>query len=120
MASYFSNLGAALFSKKDFEKAGIAYAKALELDPDIFERTSRTGVAAQLPSPEDRARYEYLMARLYAKMGRADDSLQCLRKALEQGYKDINLVYKDAEFTALRKDPRFVELMNAKPPAIPE
>jgi tetratricopeptide (TPR) repeat protein len=120
MASYYSNLGAALFSKKDFEKAGIAYAKALELDPDIFERTSRTGVAAQLPSPEDRARYEYLMARLYAKMGRAEDSLQCLRKAMEQGYKDINMVYKDAEFSALRKDPRFIELMNAKPPAIPE
>lgn len=120
MASYYSNLGAALFSKKDFEKAGIAYAKALELDPDIFERTSRTGVAAQLPSPEDRAKYEYLMARLYAKMGRTDDSLQCLRKAMEQGYKDINMVYKDAEFSALRKDPRFTELMNAKPPAIPE
>jgi tetratricopeptide (TPR) repeat protein len=120
MASYYSNLGAALFSKKDFEKAGIAYAKALELDPDIFERTSRTGVAAQLPSPEDRAKYEYLMARLYAKMGRADDSLQCLRKAMEQGYKDINMVYKDAEFSDLRKDPRFTELMNAKPPAIPE
>jgi tetratricopeptide (TPR) repeat protein len=120
MASYFSNLGAALFSKKEFEKAGIAYAEALKLDPDIFERTSRTGVAAQLPSPEDRARYEYLMARLYAKMGRADDSLQCLRKAMEQGYKDIGMVYKDAEFTQLRKDPRFIELMNAKPPAIPE
>jgi tetratricopeptide (TPR) repeat protein len=120
MASYYSNLGAALFSKKEFEKAGTAYAKALELDPEIFERTSRTGVAAQLPSPEDRAKYEYLMARLYAKMGRADDSLQCLRKAMEQGYKDINMVYKDAEFSTLRKDPRFVELMAAKPPAIPE
>ncbi len=120
MASYFSNLGAAYFSKKDFEKATNAYAQALQLDPEIFERTSRTGVAAQLPSPEDRARYEYVMARLYAKMGRSDDSLQCLRRAMEQGYKDINLVYKDAEFTTLRKDPRFAELMAAKPPAIPE
>ena len=120
MASYYSNLGAAYFSDKNFEKATVAYAKALELDPEIFERTSRTGVAAQLPSPEDRARYEYVMARLYAKMGRDDDSLQCLRRAMEQGYKDINLVYKDAEFSALRKDPRFTELMAAKPPAIPE
>jgi tetratricopeptide (TPR) repeat protein len=120
MASYYSNLGAALFSKKEFEKATEAYAKALELDPEIFERTSRTGVAAQLPSPEDRARYEYVMARLYAKMGRTDDSLHCLRKAMEQGYKDINMVYKDAEFSLLRKDPRFIELMAAKPPAIPE
>jgi tetratricopeptide (TPR) repeat protein len=120
MASYYSNLGAALFSKKEFERATEAYARALQLDPEIFERTSRTGVAAQLPSPEDRARYEYVMARLYAKMGRTDDSLQCLRKAMEQGYKDINMVYKDAEFSALRKDPRFTELMAAKPPAIPE
>ncbi len=120
MASYYSNLGAALFSKKEFDKATVAYAQALQLDPDIFERTSRTGVAAQLPSPEDRARYEYVMARLYAKMGRTDDSLQCLRKAMEQGYKDINMVYKDADFTQLRKDPRFIELMSAKPPAIPE
>jgi hypothetical protein len=39
---------------------------------------------------------------------------------MEQGYKDINMVYKDAEFSDLRKDPRFTELMNAKPPAIPE
>jgi hypothetical protein len=30
------------------------------------------------------------------------------------------MVYKDAEFSDLRKDPRFTELMNAKPPAIPE
>ncbi len=120
MASYYSNLGAAYFSKKEFDKATNAYAQALQLDPDIFERTSRTGVAAQLPSPEDRARYEYVMARLYAKMGRTDDSLQCLRKAMEEGYKDINLVYKDAEFSNLRKDPRFAELMASRPPAIPE
>ena len=120
IASYYGNLGAAYFSKKDFEKASAAYAQALQLDPEIFERTSRTGVAAQLPSPEDRARYEYVMARLYAKMGLADRSLQCLRKAMEEGYKDINMVYKDAEFAELRKDPRFSELMAAKVPAIPE
>ncbi|PYX90345.1 MAG: hypothetical protein DMG68_02135 [Acidobacteria bacterium] len=118
--SYFSNLGAAYFSMKDFEKATMAYARAVQLDPDIFERTSRTGVAAQLPSPEDRARYDYTMARLYAKIGLAERSLQYLRRAMEEGYKDIQMVYKDAEFSALRKDPRFTELMAAKPPAIPE
>ncbi|HYL13601.1 MAG TPA: tetratricopeptide repeat protein [Terriglobales bacterium] len=119
-ASFFSNLGAAYFSKKEFEKATLAYAHAIQLDPDIFERTSRTGVAAQLPSPEDRARYNYTMAKLYAKIGLTDRSLQFLRRAMEDGYKDIRMVYKDAEFSALRKDPRFAELMAAKPPAIPE
>ena len=118
--SYFSNMGAAYFSMKDYEKASMAYMKAVQLDPDIFERTSRTGVAAQLPSPEDRARYDYTMARLYAKVGLFERSLQYLRRAMEEGYKDIRMVYKDAEFSELRKDPRFTELMAAKPLAIPE
>lgn len=119
-ASFYSNLGAALFSKKEFEPAVLAYQKAVELDPDVFERTSRGGVQAQLPSPGDRARYDYTVAKLYAKMGFSDRSLEYLRKAMEEGYKDLNNVYKDAEFAALRKDKRFTELMASKTPALPE
>lgn len=118
-ASFFSNLGAALFSKKDFEPAVRAYQHALELDPEVFERSSRAGVQAQLPSPEDRARYDYTVAKLYAKMGSSDRSLEYLRKAIEEGYKDLKNVYKDEEFAVLRKDPRFTELMAAKMPSLP-
>ncbi len=117
-ASFFSNLGAALFAKKQFDPAVTAYNHALALDPDVFERTSRGGVQAQLPSPGDRARYDFLVAKLYAKMGYSDRSLEYLKKALEAGYKDFNDVYKDTEFAELRKDKRFVELMAAKPPAL--
>ena len=119
-ASYYSNMGAAYFGKKQFDKAIQSYSKAMELDPDIFERTSHAGVLAQLPSPEDRAHYDYVLAKLYAKMGVADRSLHYLRKAMEDGYKDIKNVYKDNEFAALRKDPRFAELMAAKTTAIPD
>ncbi len=119
-ASYYSNLGAAYFGKKQFDKAVPNYSKALSLDPEIFDRVSRAGVMAQLPSPEDRAHYDYVLAKLYAKMGENDRSLHYLRKAMEDGYKDIRDVYKDNEFTQLRKDPRFTELMAAKPPSIPE
>jgi tetratricopeptide (TPR) repeat protein len=119
-ASYYSNLGAALFSKRDFDKSIEAYSHALQLDPDVFERTSRTGVAAQMSKPEDRAHYDYVMAKLYAKMGETERSLECLRRAMEEGYKSINSVYKDAEFAGLRKDHRFTELMAARPPAIPD
>ncbi len=117
-ASFYSNLGAALFAKKDFEPAVMAYDHALQLDPEVFERTSRGGVQAQLPSPGDRARYDYTVAKLYAKMGYADRSLEYLKKALEAGYKDFNNVYKDAEFAELRKDKRFTELIAAKPLAL--
>ena len=90
----------------------------MRLDPGIFERTSRAGVLAQLPSPDDRAHYDYVLAKLFAKMGVADRSLEYLRKAMEEGYKEIGNVYKDAEFAELRKDPRFTELMSSKPTAI--
>jgi tetratricopeptide (TPR) repeat protein len=119
-ASFFSNLGAALFSKKEFEPAVAAYQHAVELDPDVFERTSRVGVQAQLPSPGDRARYDYTVAKLYAKMGYSERSLEYLKKALEEGYKDFKNVYKDVEFAGLRKDRRFAEMMAAKPLALPE
>jgi len=119
-ASFYSNLGAALFGEKQFEPAVLAYQKAMELDPDVFERTSRGGVQAQLPSPGDRARYDYTVAKLYAKMGLSDRSLQYLRKAMEEGYKDFNNVYKDAEFAELRKDKRFAALMATKTPTLPE
>jgi tetratricopeptide (TPR) repeat protein len=119
-ASFYSNMGAAYFSMKQFEKSALAYARALELDPDVFERSSRGGVSAQMAKPEDRAHYDYVVAKLYAKMGITDRSLQYLRRAMEEGYKNIESVYKDAEFAGLRKDPRFTELMGARPPGIPE
>ncbi|MGO9405110.1 MAG: tetratricopeptide repeat protein [Terriglobales bacterium] len=119
-ASYYSNMGAAYFGKKQFDKAIQSYSKAMELDPDIFERTSRGGVLAQLPSPEDRARYDYVLAKLYARSGAPERSLHYLKKAMEDGYKDIKDVYKDNEFSTLRKDPRFAELMATKTLALPD
>ena len=119
-ASFFSNLGAAYFSKKEFDKAVTAYNQALQLDPEVFDRVSHSGISAQMSTPEDRAHYDYVLAKIYAKMGATDRSLQYLRRAMEDGYKHIDNVYKDAEFAVLRKDPRFTALMAAKPPAITE
>jgi tetratricopeptide (TPR) repeat protein len=119
-ASFYSNLGTAHFAKKDYASAMAAYSRAMELDPDVFERSSHSGVSAQMSSPEDRAYYDYLLAKMYAKMGLADRSLQYLRRSMEEGYKNIEQVYKDNEFAELRKDPRFASLMTTRPLAIPE
>ena len=119
-ASFHSNLGTAYFARKDYDKANQEYLRALELDPDIFEHRGMGGISLQLISAEERARYNYTVAKMYARVGNADRSLLYLRKALEEGYDKIENVYKDAEFAALRKDPRFTQLMAAKPLAIPQ
>lgn len=119
-ASFHSNLGTVYVERKEFDKGMTEYAKAFALDPDIFERSSRAGVSARMSSPEDRARFFYFLARLYASKGESEKSLLYLKKSMEEGFPDINNVYKDAEFAELRKDQRFTELMAQRPTAIPQ
>lgn len=114
-ASFHSNLGTAYFGKKEYQHAMSEYARALQLDPDIFERRSEGGISAQLVSSEDLGRYDFVIARMYASAGNPDRCLIYLQKAMEEGYKQMDSVYKDAEFTKIRKDPRFAALMNSKP-----
>ena len=118
-ASFHSNLGTAYFSRKEYEKASAEYSRALQLDPDIFEHRSSAGIAAQMASPEDRAHYSYVIAKMYARLGNPERSLQYLKKSMEEGYSDIGNVYKDEEFAALRQDKRFAELMASKPVTLP-
>lgn len=119
-ASFHSNLGTVYMERKQYDKGMVEYTRAYQLDPGIFERTSRTGVSARMSSPDDRARYYYFLAKLFAANGKLDDSLQYLRRAMEDGYSGIDSVYKDAEFANLRKDQRFTELMAQRPAAIPQ
>jgi tetratricopeptide (TPR) repeat protein len=119
-ASFHSNLGSAYFAQKKYDLATVEYGRALQLDPDIFDRISGAGVAAQLQSPKDKAYFYYVLARMYAQMGHYDNSLNCLRRAIEDGYDVKGHVYKDEDFAKLREDPRFVELMTSKTVAIPE
>jgi len=113
-ATYHSNLGTAYMERKDFDKAASEYARALQIDPDVFEPHEGTGIPAQFSSPNDRARFHYVIAKTFAKAGNTDRCLLYLTKAMEFGFKDINRVYKDDEFAQVRKDPRFTALMAKK------
>jgi pentatricopeptide repeat protein len=69
------------------------------------------GITAQIASPEERARYSYMLAKIYAKRGNVDDCLQCLKKAKEQGYRDLANVYRDEEFSRMRENPKLHEVV---------
>jgi tetratricopeptide (TPR) repeat protein len=110
-ASFHVNLGAAWFSQKKLERALAEYTRAIELDPDALKQESRAGVVAQISSPEERARYSYMLAKIYAKRGDVDGCLQCLRKAKEEGYRDLANVYKDEDFSRMRENPKLHEVV---------
>jgi tetratricopeptide (TPR) repeat protein len=113
-ATYHSNLGTAYMERKEFDKAASEYARALQIDPDVFEHRGSAGISARFPSPSDRARFHYVIAKTYARAGNTDRCLLYLTKAMEFGFKDIDRVYKEDEFAAVRKDPRFAQLMAKK------
>ncbi len=109
--SFHVNLGAAWFSQKKLERALTEYTRALELDPDALRQESKAGITAQISSPEERARYSYMLAKIYARRGDVEGCLQCLRKAKEDGYRDLANVYKDEEFSRMRENPRLHEVV---------
>jgi tetratricopeptide (TPR) repeat protein len=110
-STYHVNLGAAWFSQKKLDRAVAEYIRAMELDPDAFRQESKVGIAAQISSPEERAQYAYALAKAYAKRGDAEGCLECLKKAKEQGYRNLANVYKDEEFSRMRENPRLQEVV---------
>ncbi|HEV2395528.1 MAG TPA: tetratricopeptide repeat protein [Candidatus Sulfotelmatobacter sp.] len=110
-ATYHVNLGAAWFSQKKMDRAIAEYTRAIEIDPDAFRHDNRTGIAAQIASPEERAQFSYALAKAYAKRGDLEGCLQCLKKAKEDGYRNLANVYRDEEFTQLRTNPRLQEVV---------
>lgn len=114
-ASIHSNLGTALFARKKYEDAAKEYEIALQLDPDVFEHRNTQGVLLQERTVEERARFQYTLAKMYAKQGQIERALQCMRKALEAGFKDRKKFEEESEFAKLRELPEFAILIKLEP-----
>ncbi len=114
-ASIHSNLGTAYFARKKYKEAAEAYQHALQLDPDVFEHKSSQGVLIQERSVEERAKFHYYLAKVYAKAGSADRAMLYIRKSLEEGFKDRQKYIEEPEFAPLQELAEFKELMAAEP-----
>ena len=113
--AFHVNLGSAWFGQNKLDRAIAEFRRALELDPQALEQNSRTGVTAQVSSPEERARYDFMMAKIYAQRGDVEHCLHCLKMAKEGGYRDLASVYKLEEFSQVRQDARLADIV--PPPA---
>ncbi len=117
VAVLHSNLAYAYFADKKYENAIVSFRQALALDPQLFEHNgSRTGSLLQDRSVEDRGRFYFLLAKSFAEAGNLERCLIYLRKAKDEGYKELSAVRTDPSFAAVVKDPAIQEVLAPKPP----
>jgi len=113
-ASIYMNLGTAFFARKEYAQCAAANQKAIELDPEVFERHGNYGILLEERNVEERAKYHYYIAKMYAKLGRSELAIQYLRKALEEGFKEKDKLVKDPEFATIRDTPEFKQLLTTE------
>ncbi len=109
------NLGTAYFARHEFEKASAYYETALRLDPDVLDHTGSFGPHVQERPVDDRALYHLYLAKAYAKQGSKERALLYLRKSLEEGLKDRKKLPDMPEFSLLRNDQDFRDLLLENP-----
>ena len=116
MPVLYSNLGYAYFGDKKYEESLASFRQALTLDPQFFEhRGGGSGSVLQDRSVTDRGRFYFMLAKSFAQAGNTERSILYLRKAKDEGYKEINLVKTDPAFAKLLKDPEVQEILTPKP-----
>jgi tetratricopeptide (TPR) repeat protein len=104
------NLAGAWMGLGETDRAMTEYARALELDADVFN-DSDNGSLVQLRTPGQRARIDYLIAKSYMKRGNIDGALDYLTRARDLHYRDLAKVYTDQDFAPLWKDARLAKII---------
>src|SRR5271157_3953442 len=117
-ASFYMNLGYAYFADKKYEDAIASFHKTLALDPQAFDQaSSRTGTIVQDRSIDaDRGRFYFMLAKSFAQVGNLERCVIYLRKARDEGFKDMDAAKSDPAFAGVLKDPAIQEILFPAPP----
>ncbi len=113
-----------------YERALAAVKKHLMLRPgDARALTLGAGCLARLGKEEDSVSWAeralaidssdpvviYAAACVYALLGRADEALDGLERALDAGFGNKGWIRNDPDFASLRQHPRFLTLLAEEP-----
>ena len=111
-AIFHANLATALFVEKDFTGGRRQMTEALSIDPHVFDEQGTGGIAAHVLSAQDRARFSFEMAKLYARDGQVEQMLHSLAMASEAGM-DVQPEMRHDPFLAkFEMDPRVLVLVH--------
>ena len=106
-AVFHANLATAYFTVRRYGRARGEIEKALKLNPQIFSDDSNGGgITAHVLSTQDRARFSFEMAKMYARSGMEEQMLHSLAMASEAGMDVLSEMRKDAFLAKYEKDPR--------------
>ncbi len=125
-APHFVMRSAAWSTKKEYDKAIKDLDEAIRLDPKSVVAFYNRGDAWKQKKEYDKAVKDldevirlnpkflsahYNKACCLALQGKADPALDALEKALEIGYPNFGHIKTDADLNSIRKNERFVELL---------
>jgi tetratricopeptide (TPR) repeat protein len=111
-AVFHANLANAYFDTKDYRGARREIAAALELDPKVFEDQGTGGIAAHVLSAEDRARFSFEMAKMYARSDLIEQMLHSLAAAAEAGLDIRHEMEHDPILAPYQMDPRVLVIVH--------
>ena len=117
-ASFHTNLGTAYYQMKKFKEAVAEYQTAITLDPNVLTEHTSVGTIMQARAAD--ARFFFYMAKVFASVGRAEEAVRYLRRALEDGFNDQKLMDSDPDLKKISEFPEYVELRKNPPKAIKE
>jgi tetratricopeptide (TPR) repeat protein len=114
-AAFYVNMGYAYFGEKKYDDSIGAFRAALTLDPNVFDAArSRSGTIVQDRTVDsERAQFYFLLAKSFAQAGNTDRCLIYLKKARDEGYKDLNSVKSDPAFAQVLKDQSIQDFLAA-------
>jgi len=115
-ASYHLNLGVSYLHMKKYQESVEEYRTALTLDPNVFADRSAFGTTIEVRGTDPE--YYFYLAKVFASLGRVDEAVHSLRRALEDGFKDRKRILNDPDFMKISQEPAYVELMNNPPVGI--
>jgi tetratricopeptide (TPR) repeat protein len=111
-AVFHANLANAYFDTKDYRGARREIATALELDPKVFDEQGTGGIAAHVLSAEDRARFSFEMAKMYAHSDLIEQMMHSLATAAEAGMDIRQEMEHDSVLAKFSADPRVLVIVH--------
>jgi tetratricopeptide (TPR) repeat protein len=119
VAGFYTNLGYAYFAEKQMPQAMEAFHQALAIDPAVFTQNDRNGGVMTYQSVADRGLFDFMLAKGFAQNGDVAQCAAYLKRAFEDGYKDVLKARTDPAFAKLLDDPGVkaaLELAEPPPP----